>query len=135
MIAAPGSPGSGLDADTLDGINSAAFVRTNQFAGLFDTVFGGLFGADDATTSNGNSSGEHYLAEVYLTAASSPPNGSTFAAGQQILINDNTPLFSLIGTTYGGNGTTTFGLPDLRRQAPAGLHYVIQTKGLYPSRG
>ena len=126
---------SGLDADTLDGINSTAFVRTNQFFGLFNSALGTLFGTDDATTANGNSAGEHYLAEVYLTAASFPPNGTTFAAGQQILITDNTALFSLIGTTYGGNGTTTFGLPDLRRQAPGGLHYVIQTKGLYPNRG
>jgi len=126
--------GSGLDADTLDGIDSAAFVRTNQFGGLFDSWIGSMFGTDDSTTSNGNSSSNHYLGEVYLTAASFPPNGTAFAAGQQLSITDNTSLFSLIGTTYGGNGSTTFGLPDLRRQAPGGLHYVIQTKGLFPSR-
>jgi hypothetical protein len=126
--------GSGLDADTFDGIDSAAFVRTNQFMGWFDGAIGGLFGTDDSTTSNGNSSGQHYLGEVYLTAASFPPNGTAFAAGQQLLITDNNSLFSLLGTTYGGNGTTTFALPDLRRQAPGGLHYVIQTKGLFPSR-
>jgi hypothetical protein len=127
--------GSGLDADTFDGIDSASFVRTNQFFGLFNSAVGTLFGTDNSTTSNGNNAGEHYLAEVYLTAASFPPNGSTFAAGQTLQITDNTSLFSLIGTTYGGNGTTTFALPDLRRQAPGGLHYVIQTKGIYPSRG
>ena len=126
--------GSGLDADTFDGIDSAAFVRTNQFGGLFNTSIGGMFGTDDSTTSNGSSGTSHYLGEVYLTAASYPPNGTAFAAGQQLSIADNTGLFSLIGMTYGGNGTTTFGLPNLRRQAPGGLHYVIQTRGLFPTR-
>ena len=125
--------GSGLDADTLDGIDSGAFVRTNQFNGLFNSTISSLFGTDDSTASNGRS-GNYFLAEVYLTAASFPPNGTAFAAGQQLSIADNTSLFSLLGTTYGGNGTTTFALPDLRRQAPGGLHYVIQTQGLYPSR-
>jgi hypothetical protein len=126
--------GSGLDADTLDGIDSASFVRTNQYFGLFNTAIGTMFGTDNSTASNGNGGADSYLAEVYLTAANFPPNGTAFAAGQQLSIVDNTPLFSLIGTTYGGNGTTTFALPDLRRHAPAGLHYVIQTQGIYPSR-
>jgi hypothetical protein len=126
--------GSGLDADTLDGIDSGAFVRTNQFFGLFNSSISSMFGTDNSTASNGNTGVSYYLGEVYLTAASFPPNGTTFAAGQQLSITDNTALFSLLGTTYGGNGTTTFALPDLRRHAPGGLHYVIQTRGLYPSR-
>jgi hypothetical protein len=127
--------GSGLDADTLDGIDSAALVRSSQFGELFDTALGGLFGTDDSAASNSSSDlGSHFLAEVYLTAASFPPNGSSFAAGQELAISSNTALFSLLGTTYGGNGRTTFALPDLRRQAPGGLHYVIQTSGVFPSR-
>ena len=127
--------GSGLDADTLDGIDSAALVRRTQFGDLFNSSLDGLFGTDDSTASNDSPDlGSHFLAEVYLTAADFPPNGTEFAAGQLISISSNSALFTLIGTTYGGNGTTTFALPDLRQQAPGGLHYVIQTSGVFPSR-
>jgi hypothetical protein len=135
LVTVDGS-GSGLDADTLDGVNSTALVRTSQFNDLFDGALGGLFGTnDDSTTINDSTDlGSHFLAEVYLTAASFPPNGTAFAAGQELSIATNTALFSLIGTTYGGDGRNTFALPDLRRQAPGGLHYVIQTTGVFPSR-
>jgi len=56
------------------------------------------------------------------------------AQGQLILISENAALFSLIGTTYGGNGTINFALPDLRAYAPNGLTYSICTVGIYPSR-
>jgi microcystin-dependent protein len=49
-------------------------------------------------------------------------------------ISQNAALFSLLGTKYGGDGTTTFRLPDLRNSAPNGLTYVICTIGIYPSR-
>jgi Phage Tail Collar Domain/Collagen triple helix repeat (20 copies) len=126
--------GSGLDADTFDGIDSASFVRQGQFFGLFDSAIGSMFGADNSTASNDSTPLQHFLGEVYLTATSFPLPGTTFAAGQQLSITDNTALFALLGTNYGGNGSTTFALPDLRRHAPRGLHYVIQTKGLFPSR-
>jgi hypothetical protein len=135
LVTVDGS-GSGLDADTVDGINSAALVRTSQFGDLFNSALGDLFGTDDSTASNDSADlGSHFLAEVYLTAADFPPNGSAFAAGQVLSISANTALFSLIGTTYGGDGRNNFALPDLRRQAPGGLHYVIQTEGVFPSRG
>jgi microcystin-dependent protein len=56
------------------------------------------------------------------------------ANGQILAIQSNTALFSLLGTTYGGNGTSTFALPDLRGVAPNGLTYNICTYGIYPSR-
>ena len=46
----------------------------------------------------------------------------------------DTALFSLLGTTYGGDGRSTFALPDLRAAAPNNLTYVICTEGIYPSR-
>jgi microcystin-dependent protein len=49
------------------------------------------------------------------------------------ILTKNTALFALIGTTYGGNGTTTFALPDLRSVAPNGLTYTICDQGIYPS--
>ena len=56
------------------------------------------------------------------------------ANGQLLPISQNTALFSLLGTTYGGNGTTTFALPDLRKVAPNNMTYVICIAGIYPSR-
>src|SRR5690242_1282450 len=46
------------------------------------------------------------------------PRGWAFCGGQFLAINQNQALFSLLGTTYGGNGQTTFALPDLRGRAP-----------------
>lgn len=48
------------------------------------------------------------------------PKGWAFCAGQAVSINENQTLFALLGTTYGGNGTTNFMLPDLRSRVPAG---------------
>ena len=56
------------------------------------------------------------------------------AAGQVLMIAQNTALFALIGTLYGGNGQTTFQLPDLRPVAPNGLTYTICTEGIFPSQ-
>ena len=71
------------------------------------------------------------IGEIILSAGG-VANG-TPARGQLLAINQNTALFSLLGTTYGGNGTTTFALPDLRTAAPNGLTYSICTTGIYPS--
>ena len=55
-----------------------------------------------------------YLGEIEAFAFNFAPRGWALCAGQVLPINQNTALFSLLGTTYGGNGTTTFQLPDLR---------------------
>jgi microcystin-dependent protein len=49
------------------------------------------------------------------------PQGWAFCNGQLLSISQNTALFSILGTTYGGNGTTTFALPDLRGRAAVGF--------------
>jgi hypothetical protein len=72
------------------------------------------------------------LGEVILSAGA-VANG-TPANGQLLLISQNVALFSLLGTQYGGNGVTTFALPDLRAAAPNGLTYSICDQGVYPSR-
>ena len=62
-------------------------------------------------------------------------SGNAFPADGRLLpINQYTALFSLLGTNFGGDGTTTFGLPDLRAFAPQGLQYSICYNGIYPSR-
>ena len=59
-----------------------------------------------------------FLGEVDLFAFNFAPIHWALCNGQLMAINTNTALFSLLGTTFGGNGTTTFGLPDLRGRVP-----------------
>lgn len=59
-----------------------------------------------------------YLGEVRLFAGNFAPNGWAFCVGQLLPIASNNALFSLLGTAYGGDGTTTFALPDMRGRAP-----------------
>jgi microcystin-dependent protein len=61
---------------------------------------------------------EPFLGELRLVPYNFAPAGWAFANGQVLPISQNTALFSLLGTTYGGNGTTTFQLPDLRGRVP-----------------
>jgi microcystin-dependent protein len=56
------------------------------------------------------------------------------AKGQYLPIQNYEALFSVIGTTYGGNGTSNFALPNLTSQAPNGTTYSICVNGVYPSR-
>ncbi len=55
------------------------------------------------------------------------------ADGRLLSIALNSALFSLMGTTYGGNGSTNYALPDLRAAAPNGLTYTVCDQGIYPS--
>lgn len=59
-----------------------------------------------------------FLGEVRMYAGSSAPDGWEICDGRSLAIADNPALFDLIGTTYGGNGETDFGLPDLRGRVP-----------------
>src|ERR1700710_789853 len=61
---------------------------------------------------------EPFLSEIKLVSFNFPPKGWALCNGQFLPINQNQALFSLLGTTYGGNGQTTFALPDLRGRVP-----------------
>jgi microcystin-dependent protein len=61
---------------------------------------------------------EPFLSEIKIVAFNFPPKGWALCNGQFLPINQNQALFSLLGTTYGGNGQTTFALPNLRGQVP-----------------
>lgn len=63
---------------------------------------------------------DQYVAEIRMFSGNFPPKGWAFCNGQLMSIAQNTALFSLLGTTYGGNGTSTFALPDLQGRAPIG---------------
>jgi microcystin-dependent protein len=62
-----------------------------------------------------------YLGEIMLFAGNFQPRGWAFCNGQLLPINQNQALFSLLGTTYGGDGRVTFALPDLRDRVP--IHF------------
>ena len=61
-----------------------------------------------------------YVGEIRMFAGNFPPSGWEFCDGQLLAIATNDVLFNLIGTTYGGDGQTTFALPDLRGRAAVG---------------
>lgn len=63
---------------------------------------------------------EPFMAMIVLFAGNFAPRSWAFCWGQILSITQNTALFSLLGTTYGGNGQTTFALPDLRGRFPLG---------------
>lgn len=80
------------------------------------------------------------IGQTILFAGNFAPRGWAFCEGQTLAISQNTALFSILGTTYGGDGRTTFMLPDLRGRAPVGVggtsgqgaglsRYVLGEKG------
>ncbi len=64
---------------------------------------------------------EPFLGEVRAFAGSFAPRGWAVCNGQLLAIQQSVALFSLLGVTYGGDGVTTFGLPDLRGASPVGI--------------
>jgi Phage Tail Collar Domain len=140
-----------LNADRLDGLDSSALqkrvsgtcaagtaVRVVNSDGSVACqavgaggVFVGHFGTNtgNAGLANGTTC---TLGEIRLTASPVLTAGGAPAAGQLLAINQNQALFSLLGTTYGGNGQTTFQLPDLRPITPNNMTYSICVAGVYP---
>lgn len=76
-----------------------------------------------------------FLGEIRMFGGNFAPLGWAFCDGQLLPISDNDALFTLIGTTYGGDGQETFGLPDLRGRSPlhqgtnAGTTFVLGENG------
>jgi microcystin-dependent protein len=78
--------------------------------------------------------GEPFLGEIKIVSFNFPPRGWAFCNGQQLPINQNQALFSLFGTMYGGNGQTTFALPNFQGKVPmhvSGGFIQGQTGGAY----
>ena len=93
----------------------------------------GIFGSKTNTAGIGSGSAQCTLGEVILTAGSTAPGGTVLANGQLLPISGNVALFSLLSTRYGGNGKTTFALPNLKKAAPNGLTYSIcEYNSVYP---
>ena len=75
--------------------------------------------------------GQPYVGEIRIFAGNFPPNGWMFCEGQLLPISENETLFQLIGTTYGGDGQSTFALPDMRGRLPLhqGSGFVLAQTG------
>ena len=75
---------------------------------------------------------EPFLSEIKIVSFNFPPKGWAQCNGQFLPINQNQALFALLGTTYGGNGQTTFALPNLRGRVPisfGGSHDLGEAAG------
>ena len=75
---------------------------------------------------------EPYIAQITLFAGNFAIRGWAYCSGQLLAISSNEALFSLLGTTYGGDGRTTFALPDLRGRSPRGSEGNSSGPGLSP---
>ena len=75
--------------------------------------------------------GTPYMSEIKICAFNFAPKGWALCNGQTLPINQNQPLFSLLGTTYGGNGQTTFALPNLQGRAAMhmGQSHILGERG------
>jgi microcystin-dependent protein len=75
---------------------------------------------------------ESYIGQVMLFAGNFAPRGWAPCSGHELPIAQYSALFSILGTTYGGDGRTTFALPKL--EGVGGAIYVICIAGVYPPR-
>jgi Phage Tail Collar Domain len=94
------------------------------FVDRFGTDTGGAAAANGAPCT---------LGEVKLTASTVKTAGGLPANGQLMPVSGNEALFQLLGTTYGGDGGSTFALPDLRAVAPKHMTYSICVDGIWPA--
>ena len=76
---------------------------------------------------------EPLLGQIQIFPYNFKPLGWAPCDGQILQISQNTALFALLGTNFGGDGQTTFALPKLARPA-ADIHYYIALRGAFPSR-
>jgi microcystin-dependent protein len=85
-----------------------------------------------------------YFGQIIYFAGNFAPQNWLFCDGQLMQINQNMPLYSLLGNTYGGDGKSTFALPDLRETGKDGIKRlgfqvgkptaIICVSGMYPMR-
>ena len=75
-----------------------------------------------------------FVAEIRIFPFNFAPRGWAWCNGQLLPLSQNTALFSLLGTTYGGDGHTTFALPKLSPLGPNGPYYCIGLTGAPPKK-
>ncbi len=109
-------------------LNSAPPTRRSLLKRLTGVVAGSflagplqaLLGRATPATAGTLSSNDPFVGEIILAGFDFAPRGYARCDGQLLLISQNTALFSLLGTTYGGDGRSTFALPDLNGRVPIG---------------
>lgn len=115
-----------FDADATDASSRRGFLSKAAAAVAGGGLLASLFGTGSATAApseprgNAVSISDPTIAEVSLFAGNFAPRNWALCQGQLLAISQNTALFSLIGTIYGGDGRTTCALPDLRGRAVIG---------------
>ena len=75
---------------------------------------------------------EPFIGSVLLVPYTYLPDGWFPCVGTLLPIQGYASLYALIGTTYGGNGTSDFALPDLQNICPTGMMYIIAFVGIFP---
>lgn len=144
----------GGDGQTTFQLPDLRIANSHQFRNLpmpSDTkALGYHIAVEGYYPSQGSLDIEPFVGEVIIMTTSFVPQGYAECSGQTLAINQNQALFSLLGTRFGGNGTTTFQLPDRRSTLPVpnetgvyyhkgfeGLPYVrymMALQGVFPSR-
>lgn len=102
-------------------MNPPEIQRRHFFSRLFGAIAAGAWLGRPRTAEAQSGSGP-YLGEIRMFAGDFEPYGWRFCDGRLLAISEYESLFALIGTTYGGDGTTTFALPDLRGRIPFHPH-------------
>ena len=93
----------------------------------------GIFGSNSINFfTNGSGGVQCTLGSILLNASTLYTGNYLPADGRTLEISTNTDLFTILGTNYGGNGSTTFALPDLRTAAPNNTIYLICVSGVFP---
>ena len=77
---------------------------------------------------------EGYFGQVMIFAGRFAPRCWMFCDGQTLDVSQNAALYSILGTTYGGDGVHTFKLPDTRHTDNKDMRHIICVEGVYPSR-
>ncbi|MEE8487757.1 MAG: tail fiber protein [Gemmatimonadota bacterium] len=130
--------------------NSGQCDRRTLIGRITAVLVGGLAGASFTPRATSAARGvepftggvEPFIGEISLIPYNFAPRGWAFCEGQLLSVSQRQSLFSLLGTTYGGDGRATFALPDLRplerqmvrhNEAPTFRH-IISLIGIYPSR-
>ena len=99
------------------------------------TALSNQLGTSGYAGENAASSVTCMLGDIVLSVASYGNGGSYAPADGRLLpLQSNAALFSILGKTFGGDGFTTFALPDLRAFAPAGLQYSVCVNGPFPGQ-
>lgn len=120
--------GAGMAAGSLL-LPEEAWAGVEERAARFGITPGTLVDAQGRPVGRAPMGAEPYIAEIMIFGGNFDVRGYALCNGQLLSIAQNTALFAILGTTYGGNGQTTFGLPDLRGRFP--MHFG-QGPGLSP---